>query len=90
MEEHRLFAMYFHCVIQFEHFKQKSYKYKIGQAGTFVAFQRYCTANKNVDIYKMLNFQCNDVFGNYGTGNESMVSFNFNKLFSLRTCTSYS
>ena len=90
IEEHRLFAIYFYCVIQFERFKQKSYKYKISQASTFVAFLRYCMAHKNVDIYKNINFQCTDVIGKYGTGNDSLVSFNFNKLFLLRTCTSYS
>jgi len=73
IEEHRLFAMYFYCVIQFERFKQKSYKYKISQAGTFVAFLRYCMTHKNVDIYKSINFQCSDVIGKYGTGNDSLL-----------------
>ena len=87
-EEHRLFAMYFHHVVQFEHFKQKSHKYKMGQAGAFLAFQRYCATHKDADVCRTLNFQCDEAFGSYGSGNDSMVSFDFSKL--LRTCTSCS
>jgi len=74
-EEERLFVIYFFYILEFEHFKQKAFKYGFGQARTFLAFWSYYLRNTENHIYRDINFQYshNDVFDLYGTEDNSLL-----------------